>query len=106
MKKIFHPETLLKLHELEFAKDTSDSLKEESQQIRSDMAPTELAKYDALRARFGEMVLVPSQGGACSACHMAMSRIQQSASKLNIVVCEHCGRMVYDPELQYQSTLS
>jgi hypothetical protein len=72
-------------------------LRAERERLRADLAATELALYDSLRAKKGGLALAPLKDGLCQVCyvtipwHKARSVSQGSA----IIICEGCGRILY-----------
>jgi len=47
-----------------------------------------------------DFALVPVENGVCGGCHMKLTpqMAHDAASNMKLVVCSHCGRMLYGPE--------
>ncbi|MBN1517266.1 hypothetical protein JXA32_11950 [Candidatus Sumerlaeota bacterium] len=90
--------TLIELYEAEFENQAPD---EALEPIRARISDPMLARYDSMKQRFGKSVMSPLQHGACSACHMQVSNAQRLKLAENVVICETCGRLIYDPEILY-----
>ena len=63
--------------------------------------PAEMLRlYDHARGRGKADVIVPADGGSCSACriNLAPQMIVELAKAKSLVVCESCQRILYKPE--------
>jgi predicted nucleic acid-binding Zn-ribbon protein len=97
---------LIRLHELEMCKDSlSESQRQraeiEIQRCKEELPDSVLHRYAILKDRFGATAVAKYDRGVCSGCCLSIPRstIQHAAD--NIFVCEHCGRLLFDPELAY-----
>lgn len=64
---------------------------------------TLLERYDRLKAAGKKNALVAlAHGNTCSGCHMVVTQqtILDARSSDRIGICEHCGRILYDPEFE------
>lgn len=96
---------LLNLQSLEF--NEAERQKEESvtqifiesiKRLRSALSIQVLEKYDFRKQRYGSNSVVPVKDGACSGCHVELSSRTIRIAQNHIVECEHCGRLLYNPE--------
>jgi hypothetical protein len=57
-----------------------------------------LERYEALLKR-GRSPIAAAERGCCSGCHIRLPAMlgHEIRSALRILVCPHCGRLLYDP---------
>ena len=97
---------LVRLEELETRRAGGQWENKEAVHLRSRINQQLLAKYDALRKRFGAKFLTPLDHGCCAECHMTIPSIKAKLLSQDFVECDTCGRLVYDPELIFDSYLT
>jgi predicted nucleic acid-binding Zn-ribbon protein len=97
--------TLLNLQSLEFTSEPAVEKQERANvfiesihRLRSSLSIQVLEQYDFRKQRYGSNSVVPVKDGACSGCHVALSTHTQDIAKDHVVECEHCGRLLYNPE--------
>ncbi|NLG29160.1 MAG: hypothetical protein GX557_14715 [Chloroflexi bacterium] len=72
-------------------------LRAERERLRADLATTELALYDELRAKKGGLALAPLKEGVCQVCHVTIPwhKARSVSQSSAIITCEGCGRILY-----------
>jgi len=97
---------LLRLHDLEFGLDESQSSisersRAEIERCRSEIDPALLAKYEQLKRHYGVGSVVEVQDNICSGCRISLPKTAADRLKSGVVFCEHCGRILCDPDHAY-----
>ena len=97
--------SLLNLQTLEFTNEQAVEKQERTnvfiesiRRLRSSLSIQVLEQYDFRKQRYGSNSVVAVKDGACSGCHVELSVRTQSIAKEHVVECEHCGRLLYNPE--------
>ena len=64
---------------------------------RSLLKAVHLARFDRIYARNAGMALAPSNSGSCGYCqvHLAPHRIQGAREARELILCDHCGSILY-----------
>lgn len=113
-KNIATKEGVLNHKKEELEKIIADTEKEETQfRKKSDTARTEveerlLFSYDRIRANYRNgLAVVPVDRDACGGCFNAVPPQKQSEIRLHkkVTVCENCGRILVDSELNESITV-
>ncbi len=113
-KNIATKEGVLNHKKEELEKIIADTEKEETQfRKKSDTARTEveerlLFSYDRIRANYRNgLAVVPVDRDACGGCFNAVPPQKQSEIRLHkkVTVCENCGRILVDSELNESVTV-
>jgi len=97
---------LVRLHELEFglgetANLSPERIQTEIERCRAEIGPALLARYEQLKKRFGSSALAEVQDNVCSGCRISLPQTLRSKLRQGITFCEHCARILYDPEEVY-----
>jgi len=97
---------LLRLHEMEFPPtdemtQTRERTEVETRRCRSEMTPGLLARYEQLKKRYGAGALVEVENGTCSGCRVVLARRLLARLRNDPAFCDHCGRILYDPDCVY-----
>ena len=68
--------------------------------VQRQLGEVSMAKFKKLWASRKPTAVVPIDGNACSACHAELrpSLVQQVRSAEEMATCDHCRRLLYDPE--------
>lgn len=107
-KAIANKETLLNTKKGELEKIIVDTEKEEnhfinlSNDARSKVEPRLLTSYERIRKNYRNgLAVVPVDRDACGGCFNAVPPQRQSEIRQHkkIIVCENCGRILTNPEL-------
>jgi len=72
----------------------------ELRMVQTQLGETAMARFKKLWASRKPSAAVPMDGTACSACHADLrpSLVQVVRSAEELAFCDHCRRLVYDPE--------
>ena len=95
---------LLNLQTLEFSQDRqrrngmSGRRIASIKRLRADLSIQVLREYDFRKQRYGSRCVVPIERGICTGCQVTPSLQTNRAAQYQIVECEHCGRLLYNPE--------
>lgn len=97
---------LVRLHEMEYAPDavptqTPDRVENGMQRCRAQIEPALLARYEQLKKRYAAGALVVVEHGICSGCRVVLPKTILTRLKNGPVFCDHCGRILYDPDRVY-----
>lgn len=73
--------------------------------VQHDLGEAAMARFKKLWASRKPYVVVPMDGTACSACHADLrpSLVQLVRTIEELQFCDHCRRLLYDPE-QFQAS--
>ncbi len=96
---------LLRLHEInvEASKRGGRTAVERSEvhRLLQALTPHLLQRYEELFRRHGEDAIAPLRRGACMGCYTRQpARLPQVDQ--DVYACEHCGRLIYEPEVAYE----
>jgi len=83
-------------------------LQEQSNEAKEKVDPRLLGAYERIRRSFGNgLAVVPVLRESCGGCFNVIPPQRQSEIRQHkkIIVCEHCGRILVDPELNEQVNL-
>lgn len=95
---------LVNLQELEFSPVTQgepsqeDPVSRSIEKLRSSLSIQVLREYDFRKQRYGAHCVVPLQNGMCTGCNVMLSLRTQRLARYHVIECEHCGRLLYNPE--------
>jgi predicted nucleic acid-binding Zn-ribbon protein len=112
--KIAEKEEVLQLKQLELQKITEETEKEEKELIKErEKATAEvevrlLGAYERIRKSFRNgLAVVPVERDSCGGCFNVIPPQRQSDIRLRkkMIVCEHCGRIMIDNELNESVTI-
>jgi predicted nucleic acid-binding Zn-ribbon protein len=97
---------LVRLHEMEFESSDDGGLSRERAELeigrcRLEISPALLARYEQLKKRYASSALIEVQNGICSGCRVVLARTSANRLKSGPVSCDHCGRILYDPDAVY-----
>jgi predicted nucleic acid-binding Zn-ribbon protein len=97
---------LVRLHEIEFGSSDDAGLSRERAELeiercRLELSPALLARYEQLKKRYASGALIEVQDGICSGCRVVLPRTSANRLKSSTVSCDHCGRILYDPDSVY-----
>ncbi len=107
-EKITDVESALKVKRKELEKITADTEKEEkvlakkSEEAKSKVDPRLLTAYERIRTSYRNgLAVVPIIRDSCGGCFNVIPPQRQSEIRQHkkIIVCEHCGRIVVDSDL-------
>ena len=90
-------QVLVDLQSLEFSSKEPKSKRRRMETLRKSVGHTLLGKYEARKKLYGGRSIVPIHGKCCSGCHVAQSQQARSRAYDQILECEYCGRLLYDP---------
>jgi predicted nucleic acid-binding Zn-ribbon protein len=84
-------------------KDAEHELREVDRELRlvqSQLGEVAMARFKKLWASRKPSAVVAMDGTACSACHADLrpSLVQLVRSAEELPFCDHCRRLLYDPE--------
>jgi len=99
-------QALVRLHELEFGIDDNARLQPERTQMeiercRSELPRSLLARYEQLKMRYSVGAVVEVENDICSGCRISLPKSLADRLKRGMVFCDHCGRILYHPDLVY-----
>jgi hypothetical protein len=86
--------------EIEEIKKELSNLKEKYEDLKKNIKPQLLSRYELVKKKTGEKVVVPIEDSTCTGCYMVIppkvySQIIKEEKLLN---CPHCGRFLhYEP---------
>jgi len=94
---------LLNLQSLEFSSKMPpvrgrNGLKQSIDRLRRILSIQVLREYDFRKRRYGASCVVPMDNGICTGCQVALSVRTRRLAKHHVTECEHCGRLLYNPE--------
>jgi predicted nucleic acid-binding Zn-ribbon protein len=95
---------LLNLQSLEFTPEevskrkVREGLFKTIRRLRSGLSMQVLREYDFRKKRYGSRCVVPVRDGICTGCQVTLSLRTRRMAKCRITECEHCGRLLYNPE--------
>jgi predicted nucleic acid-binding Zn-ribbon protein len=93
---------LIRLNHLDSARtEAKDTSERERERCRQTLPVEVIEGYERRRARHGESTVVPIERGSCSGCNIRLPSSGLSEVAEDIMVCSHCDRLIYDPELAY-----
>lgn len=58
------------------------------------------AKYNAATSRYGSGAVVEINRNTCTGCHMRLPANPRELAE-DVYQCDHCGRLLYDPDAAY-----
>ena len=99
-------QSLVRLHELEFGIDENVHLQPERTQTeiercRAELPSGLLARYEQLKTRYSVGAVVEVEDGVCGGCRLSLPKSLADRLKRRLVFCDHCGRILYHPDLVY-----
>ena len=107
-EKIADVESALKIKRKELEKITADTEKEEkllsakSDEAKEKVDPRLLSAYDRIRTSYRNgLAVVPIVRDSCGGCFNVIPPQRQSEIRQHkkIIVCEHCGRILVDSDM-------
>ncbi len=103
-------QALVRLHELEFGIDEMvrlqpDRVEMEMERCREEIPPSLRAKYEQLKRRYASGAVVEVEDGICAGCRISLPKSQVDRLKKGLVYCDHCGRIMYHPDLVYNMSV-
>lgn len=113
-KQIAEKEELLKIKASELKKITEETEKEEEELLRQREVASEavearlLVAYNRVRGSYRNgLAVVPVERDSCGGCFNVIPPQRQSEIRLRkkMIVCEHCGRIMIDSELNDSTSL-
>lgn len=90
-------QALVNLHLLEYSGKELTSKAGRIRALRIDAGHTLLAKYETRKKYYGAGSVVPLHGNCCSGCWVAQSQQTRLRAHDQVLECDHCGRLLYDP---------
>ena len=101
---------LLRLHELEFDKthvsaEENRRIKIEKDRCRAELDPELLQRYETLKGRYGRTALVQMERNTCMGCFISIPEARAEDITDELGCCEQCGRLLYNPEFAFDTTL-
>ena len=95
-------QAIVRLHEIEFGQERPSNpgrAEAEAQLCRSEISQRLLRKYEALKQRYGAKALVEVQDSICSGCHLSLPKsLVDGLNRGCWVLCDHRGRILFDPD--------
>jgi len=96
-------QALLRLHELQYSTGTGmrpdrDRLQAEMERCRASLPESLLHLYEKLQRRYGARAIAGLERNVCKGCFISQPATLKEVAE-DLYVCQHCGRIVYDPEL-------
>lgn len=85
-----------------------EKLQAQSNEAKEKVDPRLLSAYERIRHSFGNgLAVVTILRDSCGGCYNVIPPQRQSEirQRKKIIVCEHCGRIVVDPELNEQTSI-
>jgi predicted nucleic acid-binding Zn-ribbon protein len=72
-------------------------LRTEREELAADCDPRLLGQYARILAKRRDVALVAIENGNCGGCHLRLppATVNMARRDEGLVVCEHCGRMLY-----------
>lgn len=72
-------------------------LTDERVRLTVEVDPQWMQAYDRIFTNKKDLALFQIQNGTCGGCHMKLPpyQIHDARKQTNVVVCDHCGRMLY-----------
>ena len=97
-----------KKEELETIVDSTSQEEERLRKVRTECAakidPRTMSAYDRIRASVHNHLAVVSvyNGDSCGGCFNTITpqRLVEIASNKKLIICEHCGRIIVNPEFE------
>ncbi len=86
--------------ELEELNQKLEKLKEEYESLKRDIKPQLLSRYELVKKKTGEKVVVPIEDSTCTGCYMIIPPkiYSQIIKEDKLMNCPHCGRFLhYEP---------
>ena len=96
---------LVRLHELTHG-DNSHSPRTEIEKTRceEELSLDLLKRYQILEERHGESAVVPVTNSICGGCFIRQPNSGMNEIASQLYQCQHCGRILYDPEDLYEES--
>ncbi len=99
-------QALVRLHELEFGIDEMTHLQPDRTQTeiarcRAELPQHLLARYEQIKSRYAANAVVEVEDDICTGCRISLPKSQADRLKRGLVFCDHCGRILYHPDLVY-----
>jgi len=79
----------------------ADRARTEMERCRSEVDPALLARYDQLKECYGVRAIVEVQDHTCSGCRISLPKTAVNRLRSDVVLCDHCGRILYSPDHAY-----
>lgn len=107
-KMVTEKEEVLKLKQQELKKIIAETEKEEEDLVKTrekaslEVEPRLLLAYNKIRSNYRNgLAVVPVERDSCGGCYNVIPPQRQSDIRLRkkMIVCEHCGRIMIDSEL-------
>lgn len=93
---------LIRLHELQtVCSDTPETQKREESRLLQSLSPDVLRHYGNAQRRYGMSAVVPMHKRSCSGCHVRQPAVLPELAE-DVHECQHCGRLLYDPDVAYE----
>jgi predicted nucleic acid-binding Zn-ribbon protein len=75
-----------------------EALEIERAELVSQIDPTDLERYEALRSQFGGVAIAPLNGRTCGGCHLDLSAVELETARRappdEMPECPQCGRLL------------
>lgn len=89
--------TLVDLQSLEFSGNEPKNKTRQMETLRKNADHSLLAKYEIRKRQYGGRSIVPMRGNCCSGCWLQQSQQTRSRAHSQVLECDHCGRLLFDP---------
>jgi predicted nucleic acid-binding Zn-ribbon protein len=94
---------LIRLHDLEtrpffHTSEERERAEREIDRCREELDDSLLSAYEARKVRYGRTAVVPMSRNTCTGCNIALPSKGVKEIAEDVHVCEHCNRLIYDPD--------